>query len=49
MEDVLEVYQRPYDRTAPVVCMDEKSIQLLAQRNTSVDRRCARSTETDRL
>ena len=30
MEDVLEVYSRPYDRRFPVVCMDEKPLQLLA-------------------
>lgn len=28
MEDVLEVYQRPYDPTRPVVCLDETSKQL---------------------
>ena len=31
MEDVLEVYSRPYDENLPVVCMDEKPVQLLAQ------------------
>ena len=29
MEDVLSVYQRPYDPDRPVVCMDEMSRQLL--------------------
>jgi hypothetical protein len=29
MEDVLEVYARPYDPEKPVVCMDEKPYQLL--------------------
>lgn len=29
MEDVLEVYSRPYDKNRPVVCMDEKPFQLL--------------------
>lgn len=29
MEDVLEVYQRPYDPDHPVWCMDEKPFQLL--------------------
>ena len=29
MEDVLEVYERPYDPDYPVVCMDEKPFQLL--------------------
>jgi hypothetical protein len=30
MEDVLEVYSRPYNAAYPVVCMDEKPLQLLA-------------------
>jgi hypothetical protein len=30
MEDVLEVYERPYDPQEPVVCLDEKSITLHA-------------------
>jgi hypothetical protein len=30
MEDVLEVYALPYDPEIPVVCMDEKPYQLLA-------------------
>ena len=30
MEDVLEVYQRPYDPRFPQVCLDEVSTQLLA-------------------
>jgi hypothetical protein len=31
MEDVLEVYQRPYDPLRPVVCMDESSKQHLKE------------------
>jgi len=31
MEDVLEVYRRPYDPQRPVVCMDEASKQLLEE------------------
>jgi hypothetical protein len=31
MEDVLEVYQRPYDPRRPVVCFDEATKQLVAQ------------------
>jgi hypothetical protein len=30
MEDVLEVYKRPYDPQRPVVAMDEKPVQLLS-------------------
>ena len=32
MEDVLEVYTRPYDPKRPIVCMDEKSYQLLGDK-----------------
>lgn len=31
MEDVLEVYKRPYDPKRPVVCMDEQPTQLLKE------------------
>src|SRR5204862_1685463 len=30
MEDVLDVYARPFDPARPVVCMDEKPYQLLS-------------------
>lgn len=36
MEDVLEVYQRPYDPKRPQVCMDETSKQLLADTRDSL-------------
>jgi hypothetical protein len=29
MEDILDVYQRPFDSNLPLICMDEKPIQLL--------------------
>ena len=31
MEDILEVYQRPYDPQRPLVCLDESSKQLIAE------------------
>lgn len=31
MEDVLEVYHRPFDETRPVVCLDEASKQLVGE------------------
>ncbi len=31
MEDVLEVYERPYDSQCPVVCLDEAAKQVLAE------------------
>lgn len=33
MEDVLEVYSRPYDSERPVICFDEASKQLVADVN----------------
>jgi len=34
MEDVLELYERPYNQEEPVVCLDEKSKQLLEDART---------------
>jgi len=31
MEDVLDLYQQPYDPDYPVICMDEKPYQLLGE------------------
>jgi hypothetical protein len=31
MEDVLEVYARPYEASVPVLCMDEQPVQLLKE------------------
>lgn len=36
MEDVLEVYTRPYDPQHPVVCLDETSKQLVAETRTPI-------------
>jgi len=36
MEDVLEVYKRPYDSKRPVVCLDETSRQLIGETRTPV-------------
>ena len=42
MEDVLEVYQRPYDPLNPVVCIDETNKQLIQETrvcpHTRIDR-----------
>lgn len=35
MEDVLDVYESPYDENHPVVCMDEKPYQLLGDARDS--------------
>ena len=29
MEDILDVYEKPYNPEMPVVCMDEKPYQML--------------------
>ena len=34
MEDVLAIYERPYDATEPVVCLDEKPVTLHADVRT---------------
>ena len=34
MEDVLAVYEKPYDPTEPVVCLDEKPVSLHAEVRT---------------
>ena len=42
MEDVLWVYQLPYDRCYPVICMDEASKQLIGEVNASLPLRAGR-------
>src|SRR3954467_15973582 len=36
MEDVLAVYERPYDPRRPQVCMDELHVQLIGETRTSL-------------
>lgn len=36
MENVLEVYKRPYDPVRPVLCMDEKPKQLVKETRTPI-------------
>lgn len=33
MEEVLDIYEQPYDETIPLVCFDEKPVQLVAEVN----------------
>jgi hypothetical protein len=47
MEDVLEVYTRPYDPLRPVVCMDETSKQLLRDTRQSLPMEPARVQRVD--
>ena len=47
MEDVLEVYTRPYDPKRPQVCMDETSKQLLAEVQNSLPMKPGRPRRYD--
>lgn len=47
MEDVLEVYQRPYDPDYPVWCMDEKPFQLLDEAREPIPMKPGQITRTD--
>ena len=39
MEDVLEVYHRPYDEQRPLVCLDEVPVQLVGETRTPLPAR----------
>jgi hypothetical protein len=41
MEDILEVYARPYDQRYPVVCVDEAAKQLLGEQQPALPARPA--------
>ena len=47
MEDVLELYQEPYDAEAPVVCMDETSKQLVGETRVPVPAAPGRPARVD--
>jgi hypothetical protein len=47
MEDVLEVYKRPYGAPEPVVCMDEQPIQLIEETRTALPRQPGRPERVD--
>ncbi len=36
MEDVLDVYSRPYDALAPVLCMDEQPVQIVQETRQTI-------------
>jgi len=37
MEDILEVYERPYDADNPVICMDEQPVQLIKETRQPIE------------
>lgn len=47
MEDVLDLYQQPYDPDAPVVCMDETSKQLVGEVRTPIPSMPGRPARVD--
>jgi len=46
MEEVLEVYAKPYDPARPVLCMDEQPVQLVSETQTPIAALCANESET---
>jgi len=47
MEDILEVYQRPYDPKRPLVCVDETSKQLIAETRVPIAAKPGRPARHD--
>jgi hypothetical protein len=47
MEDVLEVYRRPYDPQRPVVCLDEQSKQLVKETRDAIPAKPGRNQRDD--
>ena len=47
MEDILDVYHRPYDPAVPVVCMDEKPYQLLGHARDPIPARPGHDRKED--
>ncbi len=47
MEDILDVYERPYDPKQPVICIDEKPKQLLKTPNGSIPAACGKPERID--
>lgn len=47
MEDVLDLYQQPYDPDYPVICMDEKPYQLLGETRPPIPMKRGRPKRQD--
>jgi hypothetical protein len=47
MEDVIEVYHRPYDPRRPVVCLDEQPVQLIGETRTPLPAKPGRPRRYD--
>ena len=52
MDDVLDIYQMPYNQNYPVICMDEKPYELLEDARLSIPMKlgkCERVGSIDKL
>ena len=47
MEDILDIYEKPYDPSLPVVCMDEKPYQCLGETREPLPMRPGDNQKTD--
>ena len=47
MEDVLDLYSEPYDSKRPVVCFDETSKQLVAEKQSPIPAKAGRRERFD--
>ena len=47
MEDILDLYQQPYDPEYPVICMDEKPYQLLGETRQPIPMKSGRPKRQD--
>lgn len=47
MEDVLDVYARPYDPKRPLVCFDEQLVQLIAEKRKPLPAKAGRPERFD--
>ena len=47
MEDILDLYQQPYDPEYPVICMDEKPYQLLGETRQPIPMKRGRPKRQD--
>ncbi len=47
MEDILDLYQMPYDENCPVVCMDEKPYQLLGETREPIPMKAGKPQRQD--
>lgn len=47
MEDILDMYERPYDARFPVVCMDEQPVQLIGETRIALSAGSGRTEKYD--